>query len=113
MRSRWSPRGTDGEPLGYAFVQIRARATTTPGRCGRHLAELVSLAVAPERARSAAWATALLDAVDAELERRGVHDLEVAVDGRERARPPLLRAPRAARRRALLFRFGGAGAESA
>jgi ribosomal protein S18 acetylase RimI-like enzyme len=99
----------DAEPVGYAFVHIRPGDDDT-WPVGRHLAELVSLAVAPER-RGDGVGTALLDAVDAELDRRGVHDLEVAVmAGNDRAR-------RFYERRGLrtgellLFRFGGAGTE--
>jgi ribosomal protein S18 acetylase RimI-like enzyme len=101
----------DGEPLGYAFVHIRPGDDDT-WPVGRHLAELVSLAVAPA-SRGSGAGTALLDAVDAELARRGVHDLEVGVmAGNDRAR-------RFYERRGLrvgellLYRFGGAHVEGA
>jgi ribosomal protein S18 acetylase RimI-like enzyme len=101
----------DGEPIGYAFVHVRPGADDT-WPVGRHMAELVSLAVAPE-ARGDGVGTALLDAVDAELERRGIHDLEVGVmAGNDRARAFYER--RGLRvGELLLYRFGGAGMEGA
>lgn len=92
-------------PIGYAFVYLRPGDDDT-WPVGAHMAELVSLAVAPD-ARGQGLGTALMDAVDAELERRGVHDLEVAVmAGNDRAQ-------RFYERRGLrvgellLYRFGG------
>jgi ribosomal protein S18 acetylase RimI-like enzyme len=92
-------------PAGYAVVKIRPGDDDT-WPVGAHLAELISLAVAPD-ARGRGLGTALMDAVDAELERRGVRDLEVAVmAGNDRAR-------RFYERRGLrvgevlLYRFGG------
>lgn len=92
-------------PAGYAVVKIRPGDDDT-WPVGAHLAELISLAVAPD-ARGRGLGTALMDAVDAELEARGVRDLEVAVmAGNDRAR-------RFYERRGmrvgelLLFRFGG------
>ena len=71
-------------PVGYAYVHIRPGDDDT-WPVGAHMAELVSLAVAPDQ-RSRGIGTALMDAVDAELERRGIHDLEVAVmAGNDRA----------------------------
>ena len=71
-------------PVGYAVVKIRPGDDDT-WPVGAHLAELISLAVAPE-ARGEGLGSALMDAVDAELERRGVRDLEVAVmAGNDRA----------------------------
>jgi ribosomal protein S18 acetylase RimI-like enzyme len=71
-------------PVGYAVVKIRPGDDDT-WPVGAQLAELISLAVAPE-ARGEGHGTALMDAVDAELERRGVGDLEVAVmAGNDRA----------------------------
>jgi ribosomal protein S18 acetylase RimI-like enzyme len=101
----------DGEPIGYAFVHVRPGDDDT-WPVGRHMAELVSLAVAPE-ARGDGVGTALLDAVDAELERRGIHDLEVGVmAGNDRARAFYER--RGLRvGELLLYRFGGAGMEGA
>jgi ribosomal protein S18 acetylase RimI-like enzyme len=92
-------------PVGYALVYIRPGDDDT-WPVGDHLAELVSLAVAPE-ARGQGVGTALMDAVDAELERRGVRDLEVAVmAGNDRAlRFYERRGLRAGE--VLLFRFGG------
>ena len=73
-----------GTAVGYAFVDIRPGDDDT-WPVGAHLAELVSLAVAPDQ-RGRGVGTALMDAVDAELERRGIPDLEVAVMvGNERA----------------------------
>ena len=45
---------------------------------GQRWAELVSLAVLPDR-RGGGIGSALMDAVDAELARRGIADLQVAV----------------------------------
>ena len=74
----------DGEPVGYAFVHIRPGDDDT-WPVGAHMAELVSLAVAPDQ-RGRGVGTALMDAVGAELELRGIADLEVAVmAGNERA----------------------------
>jgi ribosomal protein S18 acetylase RimI-like enzyme len=66
-----------GEAVGYAFVHIRPGDDDT-WPVGGHMAELVSLAVAPA-SRGHGVGTALMDAVDAELDLRGVADLEVAV----------------------------------
>jgi ribosomal protein S18 acetylase RimI-like enzyme len=96
---------TAGEaPVGYAVVKIRPGDDDT-WPVGAHLAELISLAVAPD-ARGQGLGTALMDAVDAELERRGVHDLEVAVmAGNDRAlRFYERRGLRAGE--LLLYRFG-------
>jgi ribosomal protein S18 acetylase RimI-like enzyme len=74
----------DGEPVGYAFVHVRPGDDDT-WPVGAHMAELVSLAVAPDQ-RGRGVGTALMDAVDAELELRGIADVEVAVmAGNERA----------------------------
>ena len=59
-------------------MAAQARLVPVVARCGAHLAELVSLAVAPDQ-RGRGVGTALMDAVDAELDRRGIPDLEVAV----------------------------------
>jgi ribosomal protein S18 acetylase RimI-like enzyme len=92
------------DPAGYAVVKIRPGDDDT-WPVGAHLAELISLAVAPD-ARGRGLGTALMDAVDAELERRGVRDLEVAVmAGNDRARSFYER--RGLRvGELLLFRFG-------
>jgi ribosomal protein S18 acetylase RimI-like enzyme len=91
-------------PVGYAVVKIRAGDDDT-WPVGSHLAELLSLAVAPNT-RGQGLGTALMDAVDAELDRRGVRDLEVAVmAGNDRAlRFYERRGLRAGE--VLLFRFG-------
>lgn len=74
-----------GEPVGYALVEIHPGDDDT-WPVGAQMAELVTLAVVPER-RGGGIGTALMDAVDAELERRGVGDLQVAVmAGNDRAR---------------------------
>jgi ribosomal protein S18 acetylase RimI-like enzyme len=73
------------QPVGYAVVEIRAGDDDT-WPVGAHRAELISLAVAVD-ARGRGIGSALMDAVDAELDRRGVRDLEVAVmAGNDRAR---------------------------
>ena len=92
-------------PVGYAFVEVRDGADDT-WPYGRRMAELVTLSVAPER-RGGGVGTALMDAVDAELERRGVHDLEMFVmAGNERARAFYERRGFRVGEH-LLFRFGG------
>jgi GNAT superfamily N-acetyltransferase len=67
----------DGRPVGYAFLHLHEGPDDTwpvDGRWG----EVVSLSVIPEE-RGAGVGSALLDAVDAELDARGVRDLQVAV----------------------------------
>jgi ribosomal protein S18 acetylase RimI-like enzyme len=93
-----------GRPVGYAFVEVRDGDDDT-WPFGRRMAELVTLSVAPD-SRGGGVGTALMDAVDAELDRRGVHDLEVAVmAGNDRARAFYER--RGLRvGELLLFRFG-------
>jgi ribosomal protein S18 acetylase RimI-like enzyme len=95
----------EAAPVGYAVVKIRPGDDDT-WPVGAHLAELISLAVAADT-RGQGLGTALMDAVDAELERRGVHDLEVAVmAGNDRAlRFYERRGLRAGE--LLLYRFGG------
>jgi ribosomal protein S18 acetylase RimI-like enzyme len=95
------------EAVGYALVQVRPGEDDT-WPFGAQMAELVSLSVAPQR-RGGGIGTALMDAVDAELERRGIADLEVAVmAGNSRA---LAFYERRGLRlgELLLFRFGSAG----
>jgi ribosomal protein S18 acetylase RimI-like enzyme len=97
--------------VGYAFVSIRPGDDDT-WPVGSHMAELVSLAVASE-SRGGGVGTALMDAVDAELDRRGVRDLQVAVMAGN------ARAQRFYERRGLrvgevlLYRFGSSGAGAA
>jgi ribosomal protein S18 acetylase RimI-like enzyme len=96
-----------GAAVGYAYVHIRPGDDDT-WPVGAHMAELVSLAVAPDQ-RGRGIGTALMDAVDAELERRGIHDLEVAVmAGNDRA---IAFYERRGLRvgELLLFRFGTGG----
>jgi ribosomal protein S18 acetylase RimI-like enzyme len=93
------------EAVGYAYVHIRPGDDDT-WPVGARMAELVSLAVAPDE-RGRGTGTALMDAVDAELDRRGIHDLEVGVmAGNERA---IAFYERRGLRvgELLLFRFGG------
>jgi ribosomal protein S18 acetylase RimI-like enzyme len=95
------------DAIGYAFVHIRPGDDDT-WPVGAQMAELLSLAVAPER-RGGGIGTALMDAVDAELERRGIVDLEVGVmAGNSRA---IAFYERRGLRlgELLLFRFGSAG----
>jgi ribosomal protein S18 acetylase RimI-like enzyme len=93
-----------GRLVGYAFVDVRDGDDDT-WPYGRRMAEVVTLSVVPE-SRGGGVGTALMDAVDAELERRGVHDLEIAVmAGNDRARTFYER--RGLRvGELLLFRFG-------
>jgi len=65
------------EPVGYAFVTIDGPDPVW--YTGDSCAELAHLVVA-ERERGNGVGSALLDAVDAELERRGVEDMEIGVD---------------------------------
>jgi ribosomal protein S18 acetylase RimI-like enzyme len=70
--------------LGYAFVVLHPGPDDTFPFGDQH-GELYTLAVTP-RARGRGVGTALMDAVDAELERRGIADLEIAVmAGNDRA----------------------------
>jgi GNAT superfamily N-acetyltransferase len=67
----------DGRAVGYAFLHLHHGPDDTwpvEGRWG----EVVSLSVLPGE-RGSGIGTRLLDAVDAELEARGVHDLQVDV----------------------------------
>jgi ribosomal protein S18 acetylase RimI-like enzyme len=91
-------------PIGYALVEVRDGADDT-WPYGRRMAEVVTLSVVPD-SRGGGIGTALMDAVDAELERRGVHSLEIAVmAGNDRARAFYER--RGLRvGELLLFRFG-------
>ena len=95
----------DGRPVGYGFLHLHHGPDDTwpvDGRWG----ELVSLSVAFEE-RGAGVGTKLLDAVDAELEARGVRDLQVAVmaGNAEALRLYQRRGLRPAE--LVLFRFGG------
>jgi ribosomal protein S18 acetylase RimI-like enzyme len=68
-----------GELIGYAMVAITPVAETLmpdTWRTGDRIAELETLSVAPE-ARGEGVGSALLDRVDAELERIGVRDVMV------------------------------------
>jgi ribosomal protein S18 acetylase RimI-like enzyme len=91
-------------PVGYALVDVRDGADDT-WPYGRRMAEVVTLSVAPN-SRGGGIGTALMDAVDAELERRGVHSLEIAVmAGNDRARAFYERRGLQVGE-LLLFRFG-------
>lgn len=68
-------RGDD--VVGYAFVGIEGPDPVW--YTGDSRAELIHLSVA-EDARGAGVGTAIMNAVDAELERRGVEDVEIGVD---------------------------------
>lgn len=67
----------DGTPVGYAYVVVEGPDPVW--YTGETHAELVHLSVA-DGARGAGVGTALMDAMDAELERRGVEDVEIGVD---------------------------------
>jgi ribosomal protein S18 acetylase RimI-like enzyme len=96
----------DGAPVGYAFCCLyEGPDDTFP--VGDRYGDLYSLSVASEQ-RGRGIGTLLLDAVDRELERRGIADLRISVlAGNERAQ-------RLYERRGLrvaelvLFRFGTA-----
>jgi ribosomal protein S18 acetylase RimI-like enzyme len=93
-----------GRPVGYAFVEVRDGDDDT-WPYGRRMAELVTLSVAPD-SRGGGVGSALMDAVDVELERRGVHDLEMFVmAGNDRAREFYERRGFRVGEH-LLFRFG-------
>jgi ribosomal protein S18 acetylase RimI-like enzyme len=65
------------EPVGYVYVVIEDADPVwyTGGR----YADLAHLSVAPDE-RGAGIGSALLDAMDAELERRGINDVQIGVD---------------------------------
>lgn len=65
------------EPVGYAWVNIEGPDPVW--YTGDTRAELVHLSVV-DGERGAGIGTALMDAVDAELARRGVEDVEIGVD---------------------------------
>jgi ribosomal protein S18 acetylase RimI-like enzyme len=67
----------DGEAVGYAFVTIDGPDPVW--YTGDSSAELAHLCVAEDE-RDNGVGSALLDAVDAELARRGVEDVEIGVD---------------------------------
>jgi ribosomal protein S18 acetylase RimI-like enzyme len=112
---RWLGAGTafgllaerEGVPVGYAMCCLEAGPDDT-FPVGDTYADLYSLSVS-ETLRGRGIGTRLLDEVDRELERRGIHDLRISViAGNERAQ-------RLYERRGLqvaevvLFRFGGPG----
>lgn len=75
----------DGELLGYATVRVHAEAQDS-WTLGPRYGEVWTLVVT-ESARGRGVGGMLLDAVDAELERRGVHDLMIGVmEGNDAAR---------------------------
>ena len=75
----------DDGPVGYAVVRIHAGPDDSWALADRW-GEVWSLLVT-ERARGRGLGTRLLDAVDAELARRGVHDLMIGVmEGNDDAR---------------------------
>jgi ribosomal protein S18 acetylase RimI-like enzyme len=91
-------------PVGYAFVEVRDGADDT-WPYGRRMAELATLSVAPDD-RGGGVGTALMDAVDEQLERRGVVDLQMFVmAGNDRARAFYERRGFRVGEH-LLFRFG-------
>ena len=66
-----------GQPVGYAFVTVEGPDPVW--YTGDSRAELAHLVVA-EGERGDGIGSALMDAVDAELERRGIEDVEIGVD---------------------------------
>ena len=94
----------DGRPVGYAFLHLHHGPDDTwpvEGRWG----EVVSLSVLPEQ-RGAGVGTKLLNAVDAELEARGVRDLQVAVMAGNAAAIRLYQRRGLLPAELVLFRFG-------
>jgi GNAT superfamily N-acetyltransferase len=75
----------DDDALGYAFVVVEEADPVW--YTGDHYAEIMHLSVT-DAERGNGLGTLLLDAVDAELERRGVEDVEIGVDA---ANPDALR----------------------
>jgi ribosomal protein S18 acetylase RimI-like enzyme len=67
----------DGAPVGYAFVRFHPGPDDT-FPLGERYAEVLTLAVTAAH-RNRGLGGRLLDAVDAELDRRGVHALAIAV----------------------------------
>jgi ribosomal protein S18 acetylase RimI-like enzyme len=70
----------DGALTGYAMVAIKTSTETElddTWRSGARVAEIETLVVLPE-ARGSGVGSALLDAVDAELEAEGIHDVLIA-----------------------------------
>lgn len=67
----------DHLPVGYAVVEIHPGPDDT-WPVGESYAEVQSLAVAPGE-RGSGLGSRLMDTVDAELARRGIHDLAVGV----------------------------------
>ena len=70
----------DGALLGYAMVAVKTSAETElddTWRSGDRVAEIETLVVLPE-ARGSGVGSALLDAVDAELEAAGIEDVLIA-----------------------------------
>ncbi len=69
--------GKPGAEVGYAMVVVRSGPDDTYPFAGR-FAEVVTLVVSPDE-RGSGIGTRLLDAVDAELARRGIRDQIIAV----------------------------------
>jgi GNAT superfamily N-acetyltransferase len=67
----------DAHAVGYAFLHLHEGPDDT-WPVGRRWGEVVSLSVLADE-RGGGVGTALLDAVDAELDARGIRDLQVAV----------------------------------
>ena len=70
----------DGGLVGYAMVAIKTATETEfedTWQSGERVAEIETLVVAPE-ARGGGVGSALLDAVDVELEAAGIHDVLIA-----------------------------------
>jgi len=70
--------GRDGRVVGYAFVCVEARPDPVWYTGDKH-ALLATLCV-DEAERGDGVGSALMDAVDAELERRGIEDVTIGVD---------------------------------
>ena len=96
----------DEASVGYAFVCIEEGPDDT-FPVGARYAELFSLSVAPE-ARGRGIGTALLDFVDAELERRSIIDLKVAVMTGNAGAQRLYERRGLRPAEAVLYRFGPA-----
>jgi ribosomal protein S18 acetylase RimI-like enzyme len=98
--------GQPGTEAGYAMVLVRSGPDDTYPFAGR-FGEVVTLVVSPG-ARGRGIGNRLLDAVDAELARRGIHDQIIAVMAGNAAAQRLYERRGFAPGEVILFRMGAA-----